>query len=327
MKQRILALVTLWFICIPCCSISAAGTGTNTTIVLQATVQYMVGTKTLSQSSNPLSAVVAEVLDINTTWQDAAAVTVAPGENDRVLTFSLTNTGNGTESFRISSFSNLAGDNFDPMLVGIFLDSDADSLYEASRDPVYLPGINDPELPADGRISVFLVHRMPPGIIEGDRGDCLLRASAVTGSGTPGAVISSGGDGGIDAVVGLSGAQGSSVGTYAASDVMITLFQSATVADPGSGDQPSVGAVITYRIDIAALGSGIARGVVFSDPIPVGTVYVPNTLSINFTPLTDDLDADSGDVNRSAADTISVGPGHMASGGTAQTITFAVTIN
>ncbi|MBM4337507.1 MAG: hypothetical protein FJ108_16595 [Deltaproteobacteria bacterium] len=100
----------------------AAGTPAGTPISNTATVSYDVGADSYTQSATAVFTV-DERIDVVVTWQDAAAVVVAPADVDRLLTFLVTNTGNGSESFALSVDAGIAGDQFDPSNARMYVDA------------------------------------------------------------------------------------------------------------------------------------------------------------------------------------------------------------
>ncbi len=323
----LLVCMAFWVTAFPCHRAMATGAPANTAISTQAVATYVVGASSFSQSSNVVVATVAEVLDVVVTWQDGTAISVVPEETNRILTFRVTNTGNGTEQFVLTAVNTLTGDDFDPALAGLFLDSNANGIYDAGIDPLYVAGSNDPVLVADAGLTIFAAGDIPQSVQDGDNGLFQLTASAVSGHGLPGTLISGQGDGGTDAIVGATGAQSDAQGNYAVTSVTIAVTKSAVVLDPYGGNRPTTGAVITYQVLVQAQGSGTASNVIFSDPIPADTSYSPNSLNLNAATLTDAADSDAGDVGFSAADTVTVNLGNLSSGTPVQTISFAVTIN
>jgi uncharacterized repeat protein (TIGR01451 family) len=305
----------------------AAGTPANTTISTQATANYQIGAAAVTQTSNVLTATVAEVLDVHVTWQDGSAVAVFPQETDRILTFRITNTGNGDESFTLSASSAQGGDQFDPALSALYLDDNGNDRYDAGVDTLYVAGINDPALAPDAALTVFSLNNIPGNLNNGDIGHCQMAATANTGTGIPGNVLTGQGEGGTDAVIGGTGASAATRGTYVVSNVQISVVKSATIVDPLNGNRPLTAAVITYRIEVQATGSGTAQAVVFNDPIPENTTYRPNSLQLNGTLLSDAADSDAGDVGSTTADSVTVFLGDLTANAPAQTIMFDVTIN
>ncbi len=78
---------------------------------------------------------------------------------------------------------------------------------------------------------------------------------------------------------------------------------------------------------ITATGSGTATAAAFADLIPANTTYVPNSLVLNGSPLTDAADADAGQYATTPAPSVSVALGDLTQAAGPQTVGFAVTIN
>jgi uncharacterized repeat protein (TIGR01451 family) len=281
----------------------------------------------VTQTSNVLTAAVAEVLDVGVTWQDSSDVAVFAHETDRVLTFRITNTGNGDESFTLTASSVQGQGQFDPVLSALVLDSNGNNRLDTGVDTPYMAGINDPVLAPDAAVNVFALNTIPGNLADGDTGHYQIAATAKTGSGTPGNVLAGRGDGGTDAVIGGTGASAATRGIYTVSNVQISVVKSATVVDPRNGNRPLTAAVITYEIDVQVTGSGTAQAVVFNDPIPENTTYRSNSLRLNGTLLSDAADGDVGDVGITTADSVTVFLGDLAANAPAQTIMFDVTID
>jgi uncharacterized repeat protein (TIGR01451 family) len=305
----------------------ALGTAAGTDINNTATVNYNIGATNLSVTSNTATTRIAELIDVNVTWQDAASVNVSPGDSNQVLTYLLTNTGNGTDSYTLSVNNGLGGDQFNPALVDIYLDANGNNLYDAGIDTQYNVGVNDPPLAADSSLAVFVLNNIPGGLNNGDVGNSQLIATSNTGSGAPGTIISGAGEGGTDAVVGNSSGTDNDTGSYIVANITVSLVKSVSISDPLGGNQPMPGAIMTYTIEVTASGFGTASAVVITDPIPTDTTYSVNSLTLNAAPLTDVVDADAGDVGGTTANTVTVNLGDLNSTSPVQTITFDVIIN
>lgn len=306
----------------------AEGTPAGTEINSRAVVAYTMSGSHYAKTSNQVTTMVAEVLDLTVTWQDAAPVPTNAGAVGVVLAFRLTNLGNGTDAYALSSDSGMAGDDFDPLPGTIHLDTDGDGRYDPAVDELYVPGANDPELPADAFAVVFLQHDIPIDAQTGQLGDSSFEARSVTGTGTPGETFDGMGDQGQEAVVGASGGFDAVHGTFeiVVPAANLSILKSATVRDPYGGTQPVSGAVVTYNLAVSAQGTGSADGVVITDAIPANTTYNPGSLALDGSPLTDTADGDAGDVGDTAPGTLTVALGDLAAGAPGSTITFSVTI-
>lgn len=275
----------------------AGGTPAGTNIQNTATATYdnPAGGPAVSVDSNTVSMIVDELLDVVTEWVDPGPVIVAPGQTGQVLTFEITNTGNGPEAFILTANGAVGGDQFDPTVTQIVID-DGDGVYEPGIDIVYTPGGQTPVIPADGTLTVFVVSTIPPGATDHQQGIVQLTATAATGSGAPGTSFPGAGQGGGDAVVGATGADGVDDGTYQLAAASVTLVKSQTVVDPWGGANTVPGSVITYTIVATVSGSGTVNGLDITDIVPTGTTYVPSSIVFEGAGQSDAVDGDTGSI-------------------------------
>jgi uncharacterized repeat protein (TIGR01451 family) len=268
------------------------------------------------------------LLELSLAWQDAAPVEVQPGNLGQALAFRLTNTGNGFDSYNLAGLSTLGGDDFDPVLTDIHLDTNGNGRFDPGLDALYIPGSNDPDLAADASALLFLLNDIPPNATVSQQGFSQLIARSNTGTGPAGTAIPGAGEMGQDAVVGVGEGRAEANGTYVvvALSAQIAILKSADVVDPYGGSQPVAGATITYQLSVIATGTGTTTGVAVSDAIPLNTTYNPGTLTLNGAPLTDAVDGDVGDMGGTTPGAITVNVGDVAVGGPDQIITFTVTI-
>lgn len=302
----------------------AAGTpaGTDITNLATATYELPSGDET-SVDSNVVTLKVDELLDVTVAWADPGDVVTAPGLTSQLLSFTVTNAGNGLEKFTLGTVANGGGDDFDPAVTAIYLDANGNSAFDAGVDTAYSAGSNDPELDPDESISVFVLSTIPATAQDGHRGRVDLTAVAITGSGAPGTSFAGQGQGGGDAVVGATGAEGEDDGYYRVARADISFVKSATVADPYGGTTKGPGAVITYTLTATVNGTGSLANLRVSDAVPAGTTYQAGTITLEGAALTDASDGDAGSFTGAG---IAVGLGAVAAGST-RTITFKVKID
>jgi uncharacterized repeat protein (TIGR01451 family) len=302
----------------------AAGTIAGTTIDNVATATYDLPTGgNTSVTSNTVTLTVDEVLDVTVAWADPGDVTTAPSATNQVLRFTLTNAGNGSEAFRLTPVDTSGGDDFNPSVTSVVLDTNSNGAYDAGLDTVYVAGANDPVLAPDASTTIFILSTIPGTATDGQRGRADLQAAAVTGSGAPGTTFAGAGQGGGAAVVGATGADAEDDGYYVVSAATLAFVKSATVTDPFGGTNEIPGSIITYTLIATVSGSGSLANVRVNDPIPAGTTYRPGTITLDAGALTDANDADAG---RFTGTDVSVGLGNVAAGST-RTITFQVDID
>lgn len=301
----------------------AAGTLAGTSIDNTATATYDDGAGgTITEDSNTVQLIVDEILDIAVAWDDPGDVSVGAGDSDSVLTFTVTNGGNGPEDVLLAIDPGIGGDDFDPTAVEIYIDTNGNGVYDPGVDTLYDPG-NPPNLDPDESVTIFIVGDIPAGVSDGDRGGVRLTGRAGTGNGAPGTVFSGAGEGGGDAVVGSTGADDDDDGFYAVQAIDIALNKAAAVRDPFGGTTQVPGSIITYTLTSAVTGTGTLPGVVIADPVPAGTTYVTGSMTLDGAALTDIGDADEGEFDGSA---VSVTLGDVTADQT-NVITFQVEID
>jgi len=306
----------------------ALGTIAGTDIDNQATVNYDIGGSPGSAVSNTVTVTVVEVLDVDVTLLSGTASVPSPSSNEELL-FVVTNIGNGSEAITLNINNGLtASDDFNPVAAtpaAIYFDTDSSgdfSVGDAAYDP-----LNKPVLAPDGSIDVLLVNDIPAGELDGATGQSELSAAAETGSGSPGDRFPGLGDGGLDAIVGTTGADDAEIGTYIIGDITLAVVKSAIVADPFGGTDPVPGATITYTIVVTPTGTDAAANAVFVDPIPANTTYLANSITLNAAAITDIADGDVGEYIAAPTPQVSVGLGDLTGASGAQTIEFTVTID
>ena len=322
--RRLLMLLALACACGPAWS---AGTAAGTVISNTATVDFLLGGTPVTQTSNIASITVVERVDVVVTLQSGQVI-VAPGETDRSLLFTVTNTGNGDETFTLAMDNLLTGDDFDPQpaVPGIYFDTDSSSDFSPG-DVAYTPGNNDPLLAADASVDILLVNDIPGAVANGNVGRSELTATSSTGTGAPGTVFPGQGDGGVDAIAGATSGESAQFGEYVVGDVQVDIIKSVAISDPFGGNQPTPGATLTYTVTVEVTNTGTATSNVLSDPVPANTTYVAGSITLNGAAITDPIDADAGELDTSAAPTVVVRLGDLTQANGLQTITFAVTID
>lgn len=304
--------------------VMAIGTVAGSTISNTATATYDDSNGTpVTVPSNKVDIRVDELLDVTVASADPGNVVVQPGTTNRVLSFTVTNTGNGTEAFRLTPNATVGGDQFDPTTTSVVLDTNGNGIYDPGIDTVYNAGSNDPVLTPDGSIKVFVLSTIPGASNDLDRGIVQLTAAATTGTGAPGTSIAGAGQGGGDAVIGSSGGDSSDQGTFLVQSTTVTFTKSAVVLDPFGGTKSVPGSIITYTLSAAIAGTGTLNNLSLGDIVPAGTAYQVGTITLQGSPLTDTSGDDAGDF---ASNTVTVRLGNVA-GGQTRSVTFKVRIN
>lgn len=311
--------VVRWLILAACLSAlwagpaRALGTPAGTTILNRATVTYSLGSNPARRTATAFDSFeVLEIIDAVVTWQDATPVAVGTPHTDGLLTFLLTNTGNGPEAFALTVDDTLAGDDFDPDVQTIWLETNGIPGLQTAGNADTLYAGSTAVLPADTGVIIYVLGNIPAGLADNDRGDLRLAAGAQTpgAAGQPAGTLLAGAGAGVDALVGISQAHGEAVGTYevsgeisaASGHVSVTLDKSiAQILDPFGGQEPSTGARVTYRIAVDVTGSGRVEDLVVTDLIPSGMTYVAGSIVLDGVPQTDaaDVGVDSSEFSAS----------------------------
>ncbi len=299
----------------------AGGVKAGTLIENTASATYDGGAGPVTIPSNTITVKVDELLDVTVTSRDSGPVSAAPGS--AVLTFELTNTGNGPEAYTLSANPAVAGNDFDTTVNGIAVDTNSNGVYDPGVDQMLTGPATTAAIAADASLTVFVLVTIPGGVADGDQSDVSLLAEAVTGTGAPGTAFAGQGAGGGNAIVGSTGANATATGSLSVGITDVDLIKSATVRDPFGGTGIVPGATITYAIRAEVRGSGSVSDLVVTDAAPADTTYVAGSLKLDGATLTDAADADAG---RSGTSGISVDLGTV-SGGSSRTVTFQVTID
>jgi uncharacterized repeat protein (TIGR01451 family) len=303
-------------------SAHATGTLAGTNIENVATASYDPGTGPIDIPSNTVVIKVDELLDVTLTNTDPGDVATTNSATNAVLTYRVTNTGNGPEAYRLTPNVAVGGDNFDPTLSQVVLDTNNNGVYDAGVDTVYTAGTNDPLLAPDQGVVVFILTNIPATQANGDRADVRLTAASVTGTGTPGTTFAAAGEGGSNAVVGATGADADDLGTLVVQTASVALAKTAQIVDPFGGSTAVPGSIITYTLVASVTGTGSLTNLAINDPIPAGSQYVAQSTTLQAASLTDAADADAGNFNGTR---INVSLGTVPAGQT-RTVTFKARI-
>lgn len=262
-----------------------AQTRAGTAIVNVAQAQGSVSGNPVAAASNLASFLVAERLDVALTSGDRRTPSTLPA--------TLVNRGNGGEAFAVAV---TAPDGV--AIRGIAIDVDGDGAYDPAHDTLLTQGTT-PAL--DPSATLPLLVLIDAAASAGRAATVTLTTRAVTGSGAPGTVVTGGGDGGSDAVVGPTGAIARvEFPLDPAAAATPTLLKSQSVRAPDGSTQPVAGAIVTYTLQATFADRRVA--VRIDDPIPAGTRYVAGSLTLDGAALTDAADGDAG-----TADGASVG--------------------
>ncbi|MHA7818787.1 MAG: hypothetical protein ACX930_03955 [Erythrobacter sp.] len=299
----------------------AEGVSAGTLIENTASATYENGAGTQTVDSNTVTVRVDEILDVTVTSLDSGAVGTAPGES--VLTFEVTNTGNGPEAFTLTANPAVAGNDFDTTITSIAIDTNGNGTYDPGVDQILTGPETTPVLAADEALTVFLIVETPAGVSDGQESDIELLAEAATGTGAPGTSFAAQGVDRGDAIVGATGADASAIGSLVTGIAAVDLTKAVSLLDPFGGASAVPGSIATFTITATVTGSGTVDSLVVTDAIPAGTAYSVGTLALDSGALTDAVGDDAGEASDASGITVDLG---TVASGDVYTITFDVVI-
>ena len=282
----------------------AASPPAGTPIGNQATATYLDATSTSrTVTSNLVTTIVQQVASFTLTADGAR--TSAPG-GQAVFPHTLTNTGNGTDTFPLT-LVNLGGDDFDLTGLSIYADADGNGIPD-NFTPVTTTG----PLAAGGTFRFVVVGNVPGTQLAADVARARISAAST-----------------------FDGTQ-----TAFNTDV-VTVTGNAVIAvtkaiSQSSGASPS--GPYTYTLTYTNSGNSTATNVTLSDALPAGLTYVGNSGRWSTTGATVLTDANNADAQGTAPNTVIYDFGVTAAGtvtakinrvapGSSGTVTFQVNVN
>ena len=300
----------------------AGGVSAGTLIENTAVASYDEGGTVRSVNSNTVTVLVDELLDVTLTSLDPGPVAARPGS--AVLTFELTNQGNGPEAFRLLANTAVGGNNFDVSFRAIAIDSNGNGVYDEGVDEILAQPQTTALLAPDQRLTLFVLVTVPEGVTDQQTSAVILSAEAVTGTGAPGTVFGAAGVDGGDAIVGTTGAQAAARGELISGIASLALVKSVVLRDPFGGTSAVPGTIATFTIEARVSGTGTINNLVVTDAIPEGTTYAPGTLALGGVALSDAEDADAGKASDAAGVAVTLGDVTAQS---TQKVTFDVIVD
>ena len=165
----------------------ALGTVQGTNVANTATVSYAVGgVGQPNINSNTVNFVVDRRINLTVAEVGGTATDVIPGAVDRITTFTVSNSTNGTQDFRLDATNDAAGagtafggvDNFEGANVRVFVDN-GNGVYEPAIDTATFID----ELGPDQARTVFVLIDIPVGQVNSDIAGVTLRAFAANSGG------------------------------------------------------------------------------------------------------------------------------------------------
>jgi len=261
---------------------------------------------------------------INVAVTSLSGTPVSGGSGSAVLIYQVTNTGNGSQPFKLTADPAVSGNAFNTATQSLAIDTNGNGTYDAGVDALLTNGANGPAMAPDSSLKVFVLSNVPSTATDGQTSQVRLSAASIVGTGTAGTVFAGKGASGVDAVIGASTGTANALASVIASLANLSLTKSAVVADPFGGTTSVPGSLVTYSLLLKTSGTGTATGVHITDAFPAGTTYQAGTLTLNGSAQTDVADTDSGTASSTGID---VALGNLTSASGDKTVTFKVKIN
>ncbi len=272
----------------------AVGTTSGTIINNTATVDYQVGTdpRTTTGSAPPITVDNRVDLTVNNTNVGNDEI-VNPAQANQVLIYTVTNTGNTTQGYHLST--DIPTANIPMGSVEIWLDSNGNGTWDGAGpglDTLYTAGTNAFDLDPSGvdAATVFVVADTPAGAVDGNQDDVRLLAqtraaggAAIAAAGAPTA--------GVDIVYadgagttsdGNRDGQHSDAATYTVQSAALAAVKTIASTTDEFGTGFSIpGANVVYQIRVTNTGSTTvdANTVSVTDPVPANSQLCVSTVA------------------------------------------------
>jgi len=256
----------------------AKGTLSGEHISNQASLVLTIEDKNYSVVSNAEEFVVDRVVDIKLFWQDNAPIRVSSNEKNRVLTFLLSNLGNAKDTITLTTLLD-SNKSFvpAPAHIRLYEDSNQNGFFDAN-DTLS----SQISLEADQNRSLFIVA----DILEGNY---TINASSFVGiraSSLANATTEADRANQVDIV--LRNKEQTSFGVYKIKDCWLEAKHLGEVLS--EDNKTHTGSLIEYTIELSIGGNNKGKtisDITIRDNIDSKSIYVPNSLRLNDTPLKD----------------------------------------
>lgn len=277
-----------------------ASTVAGTTISNQASIEYSSGNSGIKNiaTSNISTFVVNELVDVQLIWVDASQIVVNSPDTKKVLTFKLTNTGNGNQKYKLTANNNIGGGNFTPIINGvyIYIENGLNSglqLDGAYKDKEY--NINDVvDLTPGEYKNIYLVYDIPKGLAVASKGFSQLNAisttEGVSNAQKAGTIIQGvkSGNNIVDIILGYTLGKAQSTGNYIVSGLIVNHEKTIlSISDPMGGNLVMTGSELNYQIKVDLIGTGIAKNLKITDILPNELLYISNSMKLNGVSISD----------------------------------------
>ena len=326
---------------------AARGTEAGTIIPNTADMHFTVDGANRSIRSNTTTTRVDEILDVVVVAEQAEPVTTDSPMTEAILSFLVTNIGNGNEDYAIRLQSNINEGGFDPVATTLYVEQNGVPGLQvgAGGDLPYIEG-STLSFAANAQHSIYVVAEIPAGVTSNALSQVRLRAVSATlfaqtglhdpdlpDFPLPGTDFPLAGDHGSTAVVGLSHNPAEpvffDVSGFKIDAPIVTLDKSAIAVRALDGsDAVRPGSIVDYQLQVVVLGNGAIERATLTDSLPPELAFIAGSLRINGSIEDDDFDPiglDAGGFDRNQG-LLQVPLGMLGSTTGSHVITFSATI-
>jgi uncharacterized repeat protein (TIGR01451 family) len=313
-----------------------AGTAAGSTITNEVTVSYSVSGNPQADEEASNDITVDRKVDLTVAASDGTATSVAPGAEDKAVSFQVTNLSNDTLDFALSA-AQAGGDDFDTNTPYVYYLDDGDGVFEIGQDAVitYID-----ELESDDSVIVHVSSdSIPLGLDTGDLAGLTLTATGRAGGGigSQGAALTQAVSNtvGVDTIFadGAGVTDGTRDAAYSATDqyevltAALSATKSSTIVAGSYGTGAAIpGATIRYCITVTnAPGGAAATSLTISDTLPGEVTYDSGFGVLVGGANCADLVTDNGSGDESAG--VVSGTIATLNAGSSQTLIFQATID
>ena len=276
----------------------SSGTPAGTVIQNMVEVSYQIGSDpdAVYTEKAAHNFTVSELIRSNVSALEPQGIGTSTPATNAVLSFQLTNTGNGHEPFLLTTRDGLP-DQFTPNVTGLWIESNGQPGWQAD-DTLYLPSSGGVPLAADQSEIIYVVSDIPPDLVDESKSNVALISTSGTqnaSSQSIGDALDGLGDGGIEAVIAQDNARHQDESHYTVSTIKLDVEKTiVSIKDPYGSELSMPGSEVTYKIRLVASGNGTGKNLVIEDAVPEHMHYKTHSLTLNGEPLSDSTDGDTG---------------------------------
>ncbi len=260
------------------------GVSAATVISSSASLSFSINSVEHTIKSNTMIDIVEQLISVSVVSLDAQNVVIKKGSSNQVLSFKVSNIGNGNDSYKLL-YVHDEKSIFDMKNIKIYIDNNHNFFFDEDDNE----GDSITLLEDESR-AVFIVADTPhdADLDDGSSSTIILSAiSKIGGSGIRGKIHKKRGIKGVDAVDGLNGGVGKAEGTYLFRlDSEVLLTKSASFDD----EKLVSGSIISYEINLSIAKDSVVWDLKVVDDIPKYTTYERDSLRLNGTFLSDEYD-------------------------------------